>query len=179
MKKLKLDIQMFAIEGTGKAERKSAVLAMNVGTTEKEEYEIIGKDNDELTRERNNNVESKLNVLGKTTVEVTNGPQVTTVDPFRFERDSKIAQKLYEIDKYDKELSEVEEEFVEIFLEDKIAEGEFAAWKRRGAIDLKSWGGDTTGVGEPFDINWVGDKVHGKFNPKTKVFTEIVETPSV
>lgn len=177
---LKLDIQIFAIEGTGKAQRKSAILLMNVGTKDKPEYELLGKDNDELTRTRNNEVESKSNVLGETVVEVKNGAQVTTVDPFKFERDSKVAQILYEIDKYDKELDDVVYEFVEVFEEDKLGENEFACWKRDGAIDLKSWGGDASGIGEPFDINWKGAKVHGKFNPVTKAFSELTpETPTV
>lgn len=177
---LKLDIQTFAIEGSGKAPRKSAILVMNVGTKEKPEWEKLGKDNDDLTRTRNNNVEGKTNVLGETTVEVTNGPQVTTVDPFAFKRESKIAQILYEIDKYDKELDDVVYEFAEIFEEDKLGENEFASFKQDAAIDLKSWGGPTNGLFTPFDINWTGNKTHGKFNPVTKTFSELTpETPTV
>ena len=39
--------------GTGKAKRESAIVLMNVGTDSAEEYEIIGKDNDELSRTLN------------------------------------------------------------------------------------------------------------------------------
>ena len=71
-----------AFSGTGKAKRESAIVFMNVGTTN-EEYEAIGKDNDELSRTLNNEVESKNNVLGETETEVTKAPQTTTVDPFK------------------------------------------------------------------------------------------------
>ena len=172
---LKLDIQHFAFSGTGKAKRESAIVLMNVGDTT-EEYEAIGKDNDELSRTLNNEVEQKNNVLGETETEVTKAPQTTTVDPFKFRRDSKIASKLYDIYKNDKELDDVIEEFVEVFTEDKVAEGEYGAFKQKGAIDLKSWGGDTKGVNAPFDINWCGAKTHGTFNPTTKKFTPTTST---
>ena len=172
---LKLDIQHFAFSGTGKAPRKSAIVLMNVGTTN-EEYEAIGKDNDELSRTLNNEVDSKNNVLGETVTEVTKGPQTTTVDPFKFRRDSKVASKLYDIYKNDKELDEVVEEFVEVFTEDVVSEGEYGAFKQKGAIDLKSWGGDTKGIDAPFDINWCDVKVHGTFNPTTKKFTPTTST---
>ena len=69
--------------------------------------------------------------------------------------------------------------FVEVFTEDKVSEGEYGAFKQDGMIDLKSWGGDTKAVGAPFDINWVGKKVHGTFNPATKKFTPEGSTPTV
>lgn len=160
-----------AISGTGKAKRESAILFMDVGESE---YEAIGKDNDDLTRERNNEVESQKNVLGETEVTVTNGNQVTSVDPFKFRRDSKIAQILYKIDKENLDGSDVEYPFIEVFTEDKETSGEYAAFKQTGAIDLKSWGGDTSAVAMPFDINWKGARTHGTFNPTTKTFTPTV-----
>lgn len=163
-----------AVTGTGKAKRESAILFMNVGESSVEEYEAIGKDNDELTRERNNEVESNKNVLGETEVTVTKGNQVTSVDPFNFRRESKLANFLYKIDKEDLDGADVEKEFVEVFTEDKEAEGEYAAFKQVGAIDLKSWGGPTTGIATPFDINWKGPRTHGTFNPSTKKFTPTV-----
>ena len=102
--KRKLDIQVFAVSGTGKAPRKNQILCVNVGTSEIPEWEIIGKDNEELARTLNNEVESKKNVLGKTETEVTLGNQVTTVDPLKFRIDSKFAIKLQEIYIDDKEL---------------------------------------------------------------------------
>ena len=162
-----------AISGTGKAKRESAILFMDVGDSTAE-YEAIGKDNDDLTRERNNEVEANKNVLGETEVTVTNGNQVTSVDPFKFRRESKIAQLLYKIDKENLDGSDVEKTFIEVFIEDKEEDGEYAAFKQTGAIDLKSWGGDTTAVGMPFDINWKGAREYGTFDPTTKTFTPTV-----
>lgn len=164
-----------AISGTGKAKRESAILFMNVGDTT-EEYEAIGKDNDELTREMNNEVESNKNVLGETDVTVTKGNQVTSVDPFNFRKESKLANFLYKIYKDNLDGVDVEKEFIEVFTEDKESEGEYAAFKQVAAIDLKSWGGPTTGIATPFDINWKGARTYGTFNPTTKKFTPTVAT---
>lgn len=170
--RMKLNIQMFAIDGSGKSKRSSALLFMNTGTHDSPVWEIIGKDNDDLSRTLNNEVDSKTNVLGETDVEITKGPQTTTVDPYKIRKDSEISSKLYDAYKYDRELDELEHEFMEVFLDDKISEGEYGGFVQNGAIDLKSWGGDTKGLGAPFDINWSGEKTHGKFNPTTKKFTE-------
>ena len=64
---------------------------------------------------------------------------------------------------------------MEVDATEEVKEGAYPAFKQNGAIDLKSWGGDTKGIGTPYDINWVGAKTYGTFNPTTKKFTENVE----
>lgn len=159
-----------AVTGTGKIKREEHLIAMNVGTAEAPEIELIGKDNDDLSRTLNNEVESKRNVLGETETEVTQGNHVTTVDPFILRRDSKISAKLEAIYDNDLELDDVVEEFYDISKYDEVSTGKYKAFKQKGAIDLKSWGGQKS-LGAPFDINWVGKKVHGTFDPSTKTFT--------
>lgn len=159
-----------AVTGKGKIKREEQIIAMEVGTEEVSEIELIGKDNDDLSRELNNDVEAKRNVLGETTVEVTQGNHVTTVDPFLLRRDSKVSAKLEAIYDNDLELDDVVETFYDISKFDEIADGKYKAFKQQGAIDLKSWGGSKS-LGAPFDINWVGEKVHGTFDPATKKFT--------
>ena len=158
-----------------KAKRNSYKLFMNVadtGATTKE-WEIIGKDIEELSRELNNEVNSFTNILGETEVEVTKGNQVTTCDPIKFRDDSKASSILYDIYKNDSELSDVEREFVEVNTSMPVdgSDGEYEAFMQTGAVDLKSWGGDTTGINSPFDINWKGEKTYGTFNPTTKTST--------
>lgn len=155
-----------------KAQRKQTVVFYVDEPGETETYEAIGVDNDDLTRTLNNEVESKTNVLGQATVDVTKGPNVTSVDPCYYRKDGKLAKKLKEIYWYDKELSQVVETFMEVDATEEAQEGAYPAFKQKGAIDLKSWGGDTKGIGTPYDINWVGTKTYGTFNPKTKKFTE-------
>lgn len=156
-----------------KAKRSDRIVFHVTETAGEKSYEAIGKDNDELTREMNNEVESKENVLGETSTEITKAPQVTTVDPIYYRDDSKLAKKLHDIEWNDLDGDDLEEEFMEV---DKTQEtsGEYAAFLQKGKIDLKSVGGDTKGLAYPFDINWVGKKTYGTFNPETKTFTPTV-----
>lgn len=157
-----------------KAKRNSYKIFMNVSETNtSKEWEIIGKDIEELSRELNNEVNSITNILGETSTEVTKGNQVTTCDPIKLRDDSKASKILYNIYKNDLELSEVEKEFLEVNTSMPVSgnEGEYEAFTQLGAIDLKSWGGDKSGINSPFDINWIGAKTHGTFNPTTKTFT--------
>lgn len=157
-----------------KQKRNTYKIFMNVSeSTTSKEWEIIGKDIEELSRELNNEVNSITNILGETSTEVTKGNQVTTCDPIKLRDDSKASKILYNIYKNDLELSEVEKEFLEVNTSMPVPEsqGEYEAFLQVGAIDLKSWGGDTTGINSPFDINWIGAKTYGTFNPTTKTFT--------
>lgn len=135
-------------------------------------YEAIGKDNEDMSRTMNNEVNSFKNVLGVTSTEVTKGAQTTTVDPFKQESDSKMAEFLQRIYFEDLEGSDVEMEFIEVSMNGEVDEaGGYPAFKQTGAIALQSHGGDTTGISDPFDINWKGARVYGTFNPTTKEFT--------
>lgn len=159
-----------AIEGTGLIPRKEFMHFVNVGTTEEAEWELLGEGIEELSREMNNNVENATDILGNNTTTVTKGNQVSSFDPFKCRRNSKLFAKLYQIYTDDLELSDVEMEFLEVSVFDKVSEGTYSAVKQTGAIDLKSIGGDTTGLDMPFDVNYVGSKTKGTFAVATKTF---------
>lgn len=156
------------------SKRKDYMLFYVDSTDSSENYEIIGKDNDELSRTLNNKVEAKKNILGETNVMVTQGPQTSTIDPCYYRTTGKLHAFLKSIYWEDKELDEVVVPFMEVDVTEEAKSGEYKAFKQKGAVDLKSWGGDTNGISEPFDINWLGPKTYGTFNPSTKKFTETV-----
>lgn len=158
-----------------KSKRNQYILFYVYNNSDTEMFEAIGKDNDELSRTLNNEVESKENVLGETTVDVVKGPQTSTIDPCYHRSDSELNKFLKSIYWEDKELDEVKVPFMEVDQTVEDESGSYPAFKQTGAIDLKSYGGDTKGISEPFDINWVGKKTYGTFNPTTKKFTETVQ----
>lgn len=161
-----------AITGTGKIARKDVMHFVNVGTSEIPELEQLGDGIESLTREMNNNVETKQDILGNTSTTVTKGNQVSSYSPFKAKKDSKLFAKLYKIYTDDLELSDVEMEFFEVSVFDEVSEGVYSAIKQKGAVDLKSFGGDTTGLDMPFDVNFIGAKVKGNFTLASKEFTE-------
>lgn len=160
-----------AIEGTGLIARKEFRHFVNVGTKDAPEWELLGEGIEDLAREMNNNVETKTDILGNNSTTVTKGNQVSSFDPFKCRRDSKLFAKLYQIYTDDLELSDVEMEFLEVSIFDKETDDTYRAIKQTGAIDLKSVGGDTTGLDMPFDVNYIGAKTKGTFKASTKTFT--------
>lgn len=162
------------IEGTGLIPRKEFMHFVNVGTTAEPEWELLGEGIEELSREMNNNVETKTDILGNNSTTVTKGNQVSSFDPFKCRRDSKLFAKLYQIYTDDLELSDCELEFLEVSVFDKVEDGKYEAIKQTGAIDLKSIGGDTTGLDMPFDVNYIGSKTKGTFDVAKKQFTPVV-----
>lgn len=96
-----------------------------------------------------------------------------TVDPYKMRDDSDFADELYDIVKYDRDGSDVEYPFLEVNTFEKVgqSQNEYDAWVQTGAVDLKSYGGDTKAIGAPFDIHFIGKKTYGSFNPTTKKFT--------
>lgn len=154
-----------------KAKREEYIVFGVFGTGDNEVLEAIGKDNEDMSRTMNNEVNSFKNVLGTTSTEVTKGAQTTTVDPFKQESDSEMSKFLQRIYFEDLDGSDVEMDFIEVSLNGTATDGEYPAFKQTGAIALQSHGGDTTGISDPFDINWKGARTYGTFNPTTKKFT--------
>ena len=132
----------------------------------------IGDDNDELTRERNDEVDSKKNVLGVTNISVTSGAQTTEVDPKKIRGNEALSDILYKLDKYDLVGSKARIHGMEVFYGDKQSTNTYGAWTEHAILEVKSWGGDTSATQAPFTLNWEGDKVHGTFNSNSKEFTE-------
>jgi hypothetical protein len=159
-----------AITGTGKIKRNDVMHFVNVGTSETPIWEQLGDGIESLLRELNNKVETKQDITGKTSTTVTKGNQVSSFNPFKAKKESKLFAKLYKIYTDDLELSDVEMEFLEVSVFDEVSAGVYSAIKQTGAVDLKSYGGDTTGLDLPFEVNYIGDKIKGNFTASTKAF---------
>jgi len=157
-----------------RAKREQLILFMNTGTSSAPVWSVIGRDIEDLSRTMNYDVQSKNNILGEASVDVTKGPQTTTVDPVKMDNDDPVAERLYDIYAKNLDGSDVENDFVEVSAFKQAGAGEYEAFRQNGAISLTSFGGDTTGVNAPFEINWKGERVAGTFNPTTKTFTPAV-----
>lgn len=139
------------------------------------EWVPFGEDNDELTRELNNEVESKKNVLGETSIKHSKGAQTTEIDPVVVRGNDVLSTILYNMFKYDLVGDKATLQCMEVTLADKQTDGSYGAFTESAVVDLKSWGGDTSNLQSPITLNWKGNKEHGTFNPTTKAFTKITE----
>lgn len=170
------------LDGNKKFNREDHVTMFNSNITSCDEDGIVygesptwvpfGEDNDEITRELNNEIEAKKNVLGKTNIDHTSGPQTTEIDPIAIRGNDVLSSILYQIFKYGLTGDKATLQCMEVTIADKQTDGSYGAFTEDAIVDLSSWGGDTTKLNGPISLNWKGNKVHGTFNTTTKAFTE-------
>lgn len=159
-----------AITGEGAIKREEQLLFANVGTGSTREWEVIGERIEELIQEMNPNIETGSDVLGNNWATLDRYEPSTSVEPFMAKRESKLFAILHEIWKYRKTLTDVELEFLMVDIFDG-AEDTKGALLQKGIVAIQSYGGDTTGLGIPFNINWTGPITYGTFDGDTKTFT--------
>lgn len=130
-----------------------------------EEWEAIGRDNDDLSKELNPDTETSKNVLGETTFTHRGYEPEVSVDPYYADPDCPLYDKLHAAamqEKYDD--ASIKGYFVEVTFETvNIEAGTMSGtgFKREAYIVPQSIGGDTSGFAIPYTINPVG--------PQTKV----------
>ena len=170
------------LKGNGQLERESSVTFFNANITSCDEKGIvydttapewvpIGEDNDELTRETNNELESKKNVLGRTSIQHTSGAETMEVDPVAIRGNDKLSAILYMIHKYKLTGDKAKLQTLEVTLGDEQTTGKYGAFTEDAVVDLKSWGGDTSKLNSPITLNFCGNRVHGVFSTTDNTFS--------
>ena len=124
------------------------------GTT----WEVLGRDNDDLSKELNPDTETSKNVLGEATFKHNGYEPEVSVDPYYADSESVLYTKLLAAavqEKYGD--ADIKGYFVEVVF-DSAADGIMTGtgYKREAYIVPQSTGGDTSGLGIPFTVNPVG-----------------------
>lgn len=125
-----------------------------------EDWEVLGRDNDDLSKELNPDTETSKNVLGETTFKHNGYEPEVSVDPYYADSSSVLYENLTEIaveEKYDD--ASIKGYFVEVIFDtvDATAGTMSGSGKKREAyIVPQSIGGDTSGLGIPFTVNPIG-----------------------
>lgn len=141
------------------------------------EWEVLGRDNDELTKELNPDTETSKNVLGESTFQHSGYEPEIEVDPYYADPESPLYEKLSAAavqELYGDE--DIKGKFVEVIF-DKADEAagtmSGTGYQRDAYIVPQSTGGDTAGLGIPFTVNPVGPqkKVDVKYTKSTRAVT--------
>lgn len=170
------------LQGNGKLDRESSINMFNANVKSCDENGIvydetepewvpIGEDNDELTRETNNELDSKKNVLGKTYIDHTSGAETMEVDPIAIRGNDKLSAILYMIHKYKLTGDKAKLQTLEVTLGDEQSDGKYGAFTEDAVVDMKSWGGDTTKLNSPITLNYCGNRVHGVYSVDENKFS--------
>lgn len=123
-------------------------------------WEVLGKDNDDLSKELNPDTETSKNVLGEATFKHNGYEPEVSVDPYYADNSSNLYEKLLAAavqEKYGD--ADIKGYFVEVVFETVNAEAgtmSGTGYMREAYIVPQSTGGDTSGLGIPFTVNPVG-----------------------
>lgn len=157
----------FNLNDNQKAERKLLVTAVNVGTGETEDWEIIGAGVEESAIELNMNSESITDILGVTETSITKSEPKQTFEPYTIRGGSKLAFILDDIITRNA-LSELSA-FKVLIAKGYIGEG--SAYKaevhKNCTITVTSYGGSAY-VDMPIEISFSNDKEHGTVDKISK-----------
>lgn len=157
-----------------KIERK--FLAHFINTTPSSEsstYYRLGKDLEEYNTELSPEVNTRKNILGEISTDVSSYEVSASVEPYYADRGDGLHAFLQDIIDNRKVLDDVKTDTVEVHLWEETAEssGIFTAYKETAVIEVTSYGGDSTGYQIPFNVHYCGDRVRGTFNMSTRTFT--------
>lgn len=160
----------------GKVERKYMAHFLDAsfgGTTP--DYTRLGDDLEEFNIELNPDTEIKKNIIGKTTF-IHNGYEPSSeVSPYYAVVGDSLFEHLQEIVDTRATGDACKTDSLEVHLWDGDKTSGFTAWKQPCYVIPTSYGGDTSGYQIPFNLNYVGERVKGKYIPDTKTFIEDTE----
>lgn len=146
-------------------------------TYEAPNYVRLGDDLEEYNEELNPDVETKVNIIGETTVKNKGYQPQADVDPFYNSYNEALSTKLEEI--VNKRLTgdACKTSVVDVLMQAPATEGGTPttvwAYREDAMIIVNTFGGDTSGVQTQFSINKCGNRVRGTWDYSTKAFTPI------
>lgn len=138
------------------------------------EYEVLGADLEELLIEMNKEVSTVNNILGESSIRITNGNKQASVEPYYADTSSSLFDFLQTAIDLDQELDDLKTSVVEVKLYEAVDTGltdNYPAFKEVVYVEPTSYGGDTEGYGIPFNVHFTGERTEGGFDPATKLFT--------
>lgn len=170
----KLNLQLFAEKVEGKIDRKYMAHMIDSGSLchgDAEGWEILGDDLEEYSVDLNPDTESVQNILGQTTFKHNGYEASSEADPYYARTDSVLSTKLQEIIDHRYKDDSCKTSTLEVHMWEGDETAGYTAWKQECYVIPTSYGGDTSGYQIPFTVNYVGERVKGKYVPKTKNFT--------
>lgn len=139
-------------------------------------YVRLGKDLEEYNIELNPDVETKQNILGENSVTVNGYEASSSVDPYYYEYDDSLSQKVWDIGMNRTTGDGCKTTVVDVLLKPGAAADAapevIEAWREDCYVVPESIGGDTSGVQMPFTIHRAGNRTRGTFDVSTKSFAE-------
>lgn len=144
-------------------------------TYEATDYQLLGVDLESFSVELNPQVETKKNILGENSVVHSGYEPSASVDTFYHDIKKALEKKVMELAMARKSGDACKTSYVECLYSVPETEGAeptlVSAYREDIVAVINSYGGDTTGVQVPFDIQFAGNRKKGTFDKTTRKFT--------
>lgn len=136
-------------------------------------YVRLGEDLEEYSIEMNPDGEDKTNILGESRYDLKGYKPSSSVDPYYAYAGDKLFEQLEAIINERATGEKTQTTVVDVRIS---ASGEVISAYRENVIVIPtSYGGDTAGIGIPFEIHYNGGRTKGNFDISTKTFTPVSE----
>lgn len=158
-----------ADEITGKIERKymAHYLDTNFMSGTPSWYRL-GEDLEEYSVDLNPDTSLVKNILGSTRFDHNGFEPSADADPFYARVDDPLFEKLQDVVDNRHTGDQSKTYSLEVHLwEEGATTGSYVAWRQPVYVVPTSYGGDTSGYQIPFTVNYIGDRVKGKFVPNS------------
>jgi len=134
-------------------------------------YERLGKDLEEFSAELSAQVDTKKNILGETSVVISGYEKTGSVEPYYAEAGTGLFERLHNIIDNALVMDSLKTTVVEVKLWEEQSENAYPATMEEAFIEVKSYGGDTSGYQIPFVLHFTGKKTAGVFDLSARTFT--------
>lgn len=138
-------------------------------------YVRLGKDLEEYNEELNPDVSVNKNILGEQTVQHSGFEVQADVDPFYYDYDDTLSEKIAEIANERIKDDKCKTTMVDVLLKPgaTASAAPTVVWAYREDVYVvpNSVGGDTTGVQIPFTVYKAGNRTKGTWDVTKKTFT--------
>jgi hypothetical protein len=154
-----------------KIKRKEYEHFINVTPTETATYEQLGLDLETLEVAMNLNVETTQNILGQSSINISNGTKTASVEPYFADEGTGLHTLLQGFIDNQSELDDLQTDVVEVKKYESPTGDAYPAIKKTVKIEIVSYGGDNSGYQIPFNMHFTGVDVAGDYDVVLGTFT--------
>lgn len=154
-----------------KITRKELALFIDATPSATATYISLGDDIEEQNVDMNSEVESKTNIKGESSINITNGTRTTSIEPYIAEVGSALHDYLQAIIDDQKELDDLTTTIVEVQKWTTPTLLVYTAIQKEVKVEITSYGGDTVGYQIPFNLHFTGTQTKGTFDLADDTFT--------
>ena len=162
-----------------KIARKFMAHYMDVGDPEsgEEHFERLGEGLEEFSVQMSAQIDKKRNILGETDIIISGYDKTAEVATYYANPQMLLYSRLMDIIENDRVHEYLSARLVDVHLWKKPTGFQYPAVLEHVYIEVKSYGGDATGLQIPFTIHYTGKRELGSFDLDNCTFIPTEETP--